>query len=505
MDPFEYLETRGMFNIDPGLERMEKIMRSLKDPHLSIPSVHIGGTNGKGSTSVIVEAILGEFPLRTGMYTSPHLISVLERLRIDKKDIDRETLGRAMSRVLAVGMREELTYFELLTAASYLVMEEIKVDINISEVGMGGRLDATNVLEPQAIAITSISMDHMEHLGYDPVSITSEKCGVIKTSTPVVVGEVCNHLQEGERCLRTILDRCTQNGCPVILVSKKADVERKKELLSSYRVPDWRIVSVDPQIGPSGTRATLDVAGFARGGQKEPKFALIDEVLRHDYELPLVGVHQAYNMAIGICLSLLVLPFALYHSRLREGDAGVISSFISGGIEGVVKEYPSANLREMVQTGLKKVSIPGRMEVFRHDGRELFVDGGHNIEAARSIGSALRSIHPERKVVLLMAMMGDKEVAGFLRNLKVEVASIILTTMPYDRAMPPEDLLNGVVRSGLDSEEVHIRPDIGTAVDQWLDLVYDDKIGLATGSFYLYRFVKEHLEVQKDRSDLSFC
>ncbi|MBN1540234.1 MAG: hypothetical protein JW939_08835 [Candidatus Thermoplasmatota archaeon] len=490
MDPFEYLEKRGLFNIKPGLERMEKVLRSFDNPHLSIPTVHIGGTNGKGSTSAIVEAIMREFPLRTGMYTSPHLLSVLERLRIDGKEIDREALGNAMSKVLSVEIGEELTYFELLTAASYLIMEELKVDVNISEVGMGGKWDATNVLGPQAIAITSISMDHMDHLGYDTVSISAEKCGIIKPSTPVVVGEVCADLEEKERCLRTILDRCTHNGCPVVLVSRKESVEGKKELLSSYNIPDWRVISVEPETGMKGTRARFGVFGPERDGQREPKFALIDRIFRSEFGLPLIGVHQAYNMAVGICLSMLILPFAISHSMLRGGDPGALSSLISGDVEELVKEYPPARLEQMVRTGLEKVKIIGRMEAFERGGKELFIDGGHNIEAARSISSALISVHPGRKVVLLLAMMGDKDVAGFLRNLEIDIGSVILTKLPYDRAMPPGRLLKGAIISGLDMKEIHIIPDIKMAVDRWLALVDDEKIGLATGSFYIYRFVR---------------
>lgn len=497
MDPFEYLEKRGLFNIKPGLDRMEKVLRYFDNPHLSIPSVHIGGTNGKGSTSAIVEAIMREFPVRTGMYTSPHLLSVLERLRIDGEDVERETLGKAMSRVLSAGIGDELTYFELLTAASYLVMEEMKVDVNISEVGMGGRWDATNVLEPQAIAITSLSIDHTEHLGYDMVSISSEKCGIIKPSTPVTVGEVCNIPEENGRCLRNILDHCTHNGCPVVLVSRKESVESKKELLSSYNIPDWRVISVDPETRASGTRARFDVFGPTRDGQREPKFALIDEVFKSEYEIPLVGIHQAYNMAVGICLSMLVLPFGISHSLLREGDPGALSSLISGDVQGIIKEYPPARLEQMVRKGLKNVKIIGRMEPLTREGKELFIDGGHNIEAARSISSTLLSIHPGRKVVLLLAMMGDKEVAGFLKNLGIDVGPVILTRLPYDRSMPPGKLLKGLVMSDLDPREVHVIPDIGIAVKRWLDLVDDEQIGLATGSFYLYRFVKGDRCLQK--------
>ncbi|MGA1820485.1 MAG: bifunctional folylpolyglutamate synthase/dihydrofolate synthase [Thermoplasmatota archaeon] len=496
MDPFEYLESRGHFNINPGLGRIDRVLRHFGSPHLSIPAVHIGGTNGKGSTAALVESILGEFPLRTGLYTSPHLVSITERLRISGSEIERAELGKAMSRVMELELDEELTYFELVTAASMLLMESTEVDVNISEVGMGGRWDATNVLEPQAIAITSISMDHMEHLGDDPVSITLEKCGIIKPSTPVVAGEVCSLLEERERCLRTILDQCTHNGCPVVLVSTRDGVARKKELLSSYNIPDWRIISVSGESGKMGTKARFEMVLPVDRGQVEPKFRLLDEIVAGEFDIPLLGPHQAINAAIAVSLSLLVLPFGLSHSRLKGGDTSALTSLISGETDGVHKEYPVKELGEMVRRGLSRVRLIGRMERFMDGRNELYVDGGHNIEAARSIASSIRSIHSGKKVVLLLTMMRDKEVSDFLRNLDLDIGSIVLTSLPYERSMGPKKLLEGVVRAGKKVESLHIRPDIGEAVDLWRKSVGENEIGLATGSFYLYRFVVDALRDQ---------
>ncbi|MGA1872285.1 MAG: bifunctional folylpolyglutamate synthase/dihydrofolate synthase [Thermoplasmatota archaeon] len=486
MDPFDYLETRGHFNINPGLERMERLMRSFGSPQLSIPAVHIGGTNGKGSTAAIVEAIMREFPIRTGVYTSPHLLDITERLRIDGSDVDRDTLGRAMSRVLEVDTGEELTYFELVTGASMLVMEEMGIDLNVCEVGMGGRWDATNVIEPQAIAITSISMDHMEHLGDDPVSITLEKCGIIKPSTPVVVGEVCSLLDERERCLRTILDQCTHNGCPVILMSSRKGVERKKELLSSYNIPDWRIASVECLSTLKGTTASFRVHGPDNDRIREPKFDLVDRVLQGQFTIPLLGLHQAYNIGIGVSLSLLSLPFALSHSKLQKGDTSALSNLISGCTEEMTSIYTCSGLRDMMNRGLKGIHLKGRMERIVRNGREFYMDGGHNIEAARSVASTLGRLHPDRKCVLLLAMMGDKEVSEFLGNLDLDIDSVILTTLPYDRSMSTRELLQGVVRSGIGCVDIHIRQDIREAVALWEGMITEEDIGLATGSFYLY-------------------
>lgn len=501
MDPFEYLESRGHFNIVPGLERMERIMGKFKDPHLSIPAVHIGGTNGKGSTSAMVESILGSFPIRTGTYTSPHLQRITERLRIDGEEIDRDDLGRTMSKILdqkgSDSFEGGLTYFELITAASFLGMVELGVNVNISEVGMGGRWDATNVLEPQAIAITSISMDHMDHLGDDPVSITSEKCGIIKPSTPVVVGEVCSLLEERERCLRTILDACTHNGCPVVLISDESGVKMKEKLLSSYNIPDWRIISVKVRTDKNGISVKFLVHKPHDERQTEPKFRLIDEVMEGTFETSVIGRHQGYNLGIAISLSMLVLPFAMAHSKLRGGNVAELSNLITGSVDSVLEAYSYDTITRMIRSGLSKLELRGRMEMMNIGDRRIFVDGGHNIEAARMISDTVRELENGTGVHLLFTMMGDKESGECLHELDLKFNTIVFASLPYKRSMSTGKLLEGMIRAGSKCSEIHVRDDIDDAIDVWLSRIGENEIGLAVGSFYLYSFIKERLDDQK--------
>jgi len=178
------LEYRG---IKPGLSRIRGVLEKTGMPHEKFPCIHIAGTNGKGSTAAFVSWILETAGYRTGLYTSPHLVSQCERISINSRDITRDELAAA-ARSLWKYVREfSLTYFELFTAIAFGYFADKKVDVAVIEVGLGGRYDATNVIRnPLASIITDIDYDHTELLGKKLVDISSEKAGIIKDGSPVV-------------------------------------------------------------------------------------------------------------------------------------------------------------------------------------------------------------------------------------------------------------------------------------------------------------------------------
>lgn len=170
-----------------GLDRLRAVLATLGDPHVGLPAVHVAGSNGKGSVCAMVESIARHAGLRTGLYTSPHLCRIAERIRVDGEPVDDATLEAALARVLSAG--PDLTFFELLTAAAFLVFREAKVDVAVIEVGLGGRLDATNVLDaPLATAVTSIALEHTALLGDTLGAIGREKAGIVKRGAPLVLG-----------------------------------------------------------------------------------------------------------------------------------------------------------------------------------------------------------------------------------------------------------------------------------------------------------------------------
>jgi dihydrofolate synthase/folylpolyglutamate synthase len=169
-----------------NLGRMRRLLGALGHPERQFRSLHIAGTKGKGSTAHMAEAILREAGYRTGLYTSPHLVRMLERIRLDGRRVGERDFVRTLSRMEGPLRRLRPTYFEIMTAAAFLLFAEKRVDYAVVEVGLGGRLDATNVIHPVACALTTIDYDHMEKLGRTLSAIAREKAGIIKPGVPVV-------------------------------------------------------------------------------------------------------------------------------------------------------------------------------------------------------------------------------------------------------------------------------------------------------------------------------
>lgn len=172
----------------PGLERIESLLASMGDPHQNLRLVHVAGTNGKGSTASMIAAIGSAAGRRTGLHTSPHLFHVTERMRVDGRPAPREWLADALQRYRAEIEEVGPSYFELTVALSLLYFAESDVELAVTEVGMGGRFDATNIIQPELAVITDIGLDHVEHLGGSIAAIAREKAGIIKPGVPVVCG-----------------------------------------------------------------------------------------------------------------------------------------------------------------------------------------------------------------------------------------------------------------------------------------------------------------------------
>ncbi len=176
------------FGIKLGLRNIRGLLRSIGDPHRRIRVIHIAGTNGKGSTAALIAAVLTEAGYRTGLYTSPHLVDFRERMRIDGREISSERVVAWTRRLLPEVWRRRSTFFEAVTAMAFGWFEEEGVDVAVIETGLGGRLDATNVVTPILSVITSIGLEHTAHLGPTISHIAAEKAGIIKPGVPCVLG-----------------------------------------------------------------------------------------------------------------------------------------------------------------------------------------------------------------------------------------------------------------------------------------------------------------------------
>jgi folylpolyglutamate synthase/dihydropteroate synthase len=489
MDPFAYLGSLGMFRMRPGLSRIRMLSRELGSPEASIPSVLVAGTNGKGSTCYMTGAIMEAIGLRTLVYTSPHMLSPTERFLVNGTEVSQDILGRSIEKVrsIAQGIPEEEdrpTYFEVLTASAFDIAREEKVDCIIAEVGLGGRFDATNILTPSACAITSISLDHTEILGEDVRSISSEKAGIIKASTPLVLGPLEGAGEEADKIRRNIIGICSQNGSPVIAVQETGE-DTYTDLLEGSDVPDWRMVMVSSSTGRDGTTGEFTVERPEDPIQRIPLLSLLDDLVPGKYSTPLPGRHQANNMASALCLSSVLLPYAISMKNIRKGAHEYLSNMLDADPRPIIGSFGMDRIKEGMHQGLGSVRVKDRFEIVDLNGRTLILDGGHNEESGERIARTFSELFPGSKAHILIAMSGEKDHIAFLSHLSGIVASMTVTVANAERGMLPFRIVGAASSSG-GSYPIKVREDPFQAVEEWIGSIRPGEIGLACGTFYLY-------------------
>lgn len=233
-EAMEYIVTASRFGMNLGLDRIEKVLEFLGNPHKDIKFIHIGGTNGKGSTTAMISSVLKEAGFKVGMYTSPYLEEFEERIQINGENIKKDDLAclmgdvkEAINKVIELGY-ESPTQFEIITALMFYYFSKEKVDYAVLEVGLGGRLDATNVVIPEIVVLTSISLDHMNILGNTIEKIAGEKCGIIKSGVPVI------SYPQKESALEVIKNRCKELNCQLEVANiddiKNVSIDKEKHV-----------------------------------------------------------------------------------------------------------------------------------------------------------------------------------------------------------------------------------------------------------------------------------
>ena len=358
------------------LKRMEKLLSLLGNPHKKIHTAHIAGTKGKGSVATMLSRMLEANDYSVGLYTSPHVVTLHERIAVDDNMItESELLGllnRAHAAIEKVAKTDPATFFELMTALAFMHFADKKVDIAIIETGMGGRLDSTNVVSPKVVGITSLSIDHQLQLGNDIASIAKEKAGIFKRGVPAV-----SVLQEPD-AMTVLQTQAANTKTPLSVTGKDIDF--------SYRFETSR------EHGPH-TRICLNTP--------TSKF----DHLR----VPLHGRHQAINC--GLALAML--------DKLKASG------------------YEIDN--DKATQGLHTVSLPGRMEMICEDPR-ILIDAAHNAASIRMLIQAVGQNIPYDSMVVIFGCNGDKDVEGMLRQLQYGADKVIFTRSSSPKAVSPQEL-----------------------------------------------------------------
>jgi dihydrofolate synthase/folylpolyglutamate synthase len=370
---------------DLKLDRMHALLDCLGNPQQNLRIVHIAGSKGKGSTSAMLASILQRAGYRTGLFTSPHLVQVEERIQVDDQCVSRGELAGAMEQVArAVAELEArkpallpVTFFEVATAVGFMHFVRRRVELAVIEVGLGGRFDSTNVCRPLVSLITSISFDHTQQLGNTLAKIAFEKAGIVKPERPTVSGV-------RDREAREVIEQiCRQRGSPL----RQLDV-------------DFRFVHEPGQVWDSGQRLPrLQVTTAKR--------------VWPTMEIGLLGEHQAANAAVAIAAV----------EELRAQGLTIDDSAVSAGLAGVC--------------------WPARLEVL---GRRplVLLDCAHNLASAQALIDTLQTSFPggrSGRRLLIFAGNRDKDLAGMLHLLAGHFTHLFLTRFDNNpRCLPPERL-----------------------------------------------------------------
>jgi dihydrofolate synthase/folylpolyglutamate synthase len=370
------------FGIKLGLENMNRMLRAFGNPHQDLKTVHIGGSNGKGSVAAFAAKIYQKAGYKVGLYTSPHLLDFSERIRINGNPISTDDVVR-LTREIRAKQREVagedetldsptsvtcMTFFEFTTLMAFLYFAQSKVDLAIVEVGLGGRLDATNVIKPLVSVITTVGLEHQQYLGKTLVRIAQEKAGIIKPGVTMLTAVSQPHV------IAVVRARCEELGTTMVRVRKDIRVRRGREKTFTY-----------------------------------------------------YGLSATYrNLTINV-----------------SGDYQPINAALAVGITEILKKQGFSVTEAALRAGLKQAAWPGRLEQVQTR-PSVILDGAHNVQAIRRLSSELKSNYRYQRLFLVIGIMEDKPIKPILRKLVDLGTRVIFTRPKLDRAASPSRMLSYV-------------------------------------------------------------
>ncbi len=412
-----------------GLENIRTLLAELGNPHEKYFKVQVAGTNGKGSVCAFLDSICRRADIRTGLYTSPHLISITERIKIDGTDISEDEFARIASlvretaeRLLANGkLGYTPTYFEQVTAIGLVAFAEAKVELAILETGLGGRLDATTAANAEIAAITQIALDHQEYLGDTIEEIATEKAAIIGPNSQVVL------LHQAKNVERVLLGRCREVGVEPIWASTQIKIKR------------------DPEVAPMlfGTITTEK-----------------DVYANFDF-WNMLGEHQFQNASVAISIAEILKDNYFKDDYFKLGD-------------------------DEICIGLETTSHPGRLEYIGN----FLLDGAHNVAGAEALAAYLDEF-VDKPITMIFGAMKDKNVAQIAEILWPRAAQLILTQPSNPRAFTADELLQFLPEHSNQPIVVSAIFDVEEAIRQAKQNAPPDSLIVVTGSLYLVGEVRK--------------
>ncbi|PKO05601.1 MAG: bifunctional folylpolyglutamate synthase/dihydrofolate synthase [Chloroflexi bacterium HGW-Chloroflexi-3] len=425
----DYSMTRNMRYTEDkfNLNRMHKFMELFDNPHKKYPVIHVAGTKGKGSTSALIAHALYEEGYKVGFYTSPHLHDFCERIQVDFIPMKHEEMVAIVDEMRSkIPFVAEITTFELMTAMAFIYFEKKQIDYAVIEVGLGGRLDATNVVSPLISVITSLSLDHINVLGDTLAKIAYEKGGIIKNNTPVVIAP------QKDEAILVLKKIAEERNSPLFQVGKDYLYAQAAKSLSGQNFFVW------PKEDQVAVNAFIESAG--REDWEPTKF-----------HIPLLGFHQVQNAATAFTTLTVFRQngFMISDDSIRRGFANVV--------------------------------WPGRFEVINRR-PFIVIDSAHNRESALRLRSAVDDYFPGIPVVLVFGASEDKDIDGMLVELLPRVKIVITTKSIHPRAISPEDLVIKVNKMGVRAIPTQ---SLEEAFNQALKLAGKENLILVAGSIFV--------------------
>jgi dihydrofolate synthase/folylpolyglutamate synthase len=400
-----------------NLERMREFMAVLGNPHLKYPTIHVAGTKGKGSICAMIANVFKVSGFKVGLYTSPHLQEYTERIKINDLEISKPVFVKLVEEIKpAIKQIKNLSTFEITTALAFLYFFHNKVDCAVIEVGLGGRLDATNVITPIISIISTISKDHVKILGNTFEKIGIEKAGIIKENVPVVISQ------------------------------QKPRIKRLFKEISRARNSEFHYVQDEI------------IYKFIQQDLKGQDFIILD---KNDnqffFHLPLLGFHQITN-AMTTFLALKLVS---------------------------QKGFQISN--QKVEEGFRSVKWPGRFEVLSQKPL-LIIDSAHNTDSIRKLLKTVKSVLPDKKIILIFGASEDKDIIGMLRIMLPTTSVLITSQSTHPRAMNSDKLLklaNKLGKIGLSIESIQ------QALSKAIETYDNNSVIIVTGSIFIAAAVRE--------------